>query len=182
MTNAVTVANDILFEDNGEEQDQYLTFRIGEEVFGIGILSIKEIIEYDEMTGVPMMPAFIHGVMNLRGRVVPVIDLALRFGRQPTVIGRRTCVIIVELPQEGGAQDMGILVDAVNQVTEIPPKDIAEPPSFGANLRSEFIAGMGRQEGQFVILLNIERVLSIQEMTHVSELIPHQPLALTAEA
>lgn len=182
MGNAVAVTTDVLFDHNGEEQDQYLTFRLGDETFGIGILGIKEIIEYGEMTAVPMMPAFIHGVLNLRGRVVPVVDLAMRFGREATGIGRRTCVIIVELARENGTQDMGILVDAVNQVTEIPPQDIAEPPSFGATLRTDFISGMGRTDGQFVILLHIDRVLSLQDLSQISARTEQLQQAEAAEA
>jgi purine-binding chemotaxis protein CheW len=152
----------------GEEQHQYLRFRIGGESFAIAILGVKEIIEFGTMTAVPMMPAFVRGVINLRGRVVPVIDLALRFGQPATAPGRRSCIVIVEVGQDG-QQDLGIIVDAVNQVLDIPPADIEPAPSFGAKLRTEFIAGMGKVDGQFVILLNIERVLSIEEMALLAQ-------------
>src|SRR5688572_30746649 len=102
----------------------YLTFRLREETFAIGILSIKEIIEYGSLTPVPMMPRCVRGVINLRGRVVPVIDLSARFGREETIPNRRTCVVIIEVGSEGERQDLGVLVDAVNQVVELPAKDI----------------------------------------------------------
>lgn len=162
---------EVLFDDStGEEQNQYLTFRLGGECFGVGILCVKEIIEYNTVTTVPMMPEFVHGVLNLRGRVVPVIDLAQRFGKGGTSISRRTCVIIVELgrDQQGG-EDIGILVDGVNQVIEIPPERIAPAPAFGAKVRSDFIAGMAEMEGRFVILLNVDRVLSVEEMSLVAQ-------------
>jgi len=163
--------NDVLFDDStGEEQNQYLTFRLGGESFGVGILCVKEIIEYCTVTTVPMMPEFVHGVLNLRGRVVPVIDLSLRFGKGATAIGRRTCVIIVEIGAEKqGGEDMGILVDGVNQVIEIPPDRIAPAPAFGAKVRSDFIAGMAEMDGHFVILLNVEQVLSVEEMAQVAQ-------------
>jgi purine-binding chemotaxis protein CheW len=143
---------------------QYLTFALGSEMFAVGTLSVKEIIEYGQMTVVPMMPGFIRGVINLRGAVVPVIDLAARFGRSETVITRRTCIVIVEVPNEDGKQDIGVVVDAVSAVLEIAPADIEPVPAFGAKIRSDFIAGMGKVAGRFVILLEVGKVLSIDEI------------------
>lgn len=151
----------------GEEQQQYLTFLLGKETFAIGILGVKEIIEYGTLTAVPMMPTCVRGVINLRGRVVPVVDLSVRFDRAVTVPGRRTCIVIVEVESEGEHRDIGIIVDAVNQVIEIPPTEIEPAPSFGANLRGEFIQGMGKVDGRFVIILNIARALSIAEMAQL---------------
>jgi purine-binding chemotaxis protein CheW len=111
-----------------------------------------------------MMPGFIRGVINLRGAVVPVIDLAARFGRSETVITRRTCIVIVEVPNEDGKQDIGVVVDAVSAVLEIAPADIEPVPAFGAKIRSDFIAGMGKVAGRFVILLEVGKVLSIDEI------------------
>jgi purine-binding chemotaxis protein CheW len=148
----------------GEEHQQYLTFRLGDEVLAMGILKIKEILEYGGLTTVPLMPPCVRGVINLRGRVVPVVDLAARFGRGASVPGRRTCIVIVETESEGERQDVGVIVDAVNQVLEIPPSEIEPPPAFGTKLRNEFIAGMGKVDGQFVVILNSERVLSVDEI------------------
>jgi purine-binding chemotaxis protein CheW len=151
-------------ESETEEQHQYLSFRLGDETYALGILGVKEIIEYGGLTAVPMMPSFVRGVLNLRGRVVPVIDLSLRFARQPTVPSRRTCIVIVEVMVSENRQDLGVMVDAVNQVIEILPADIAPSPAFGTNIRTEFIEGMGKVDGKFVIVLNVEKVFSIEEM------------------
>lgn len=146
---------------------QYLTFTLGGEMFAVGILCVKEIIEYGSLTEIPMMPAFIRGVINLRGAVVPVIDLAARFGGRPTGIGKRTCIVIVEISDAGEdatRHDIGIIVDAVSEVLDIPAGDIEPPPTFGARIRSDFIFGMGKVAGKFVIILNIDRVLSVDEI------------------
>lgn len=146
------------------EPRQFLTFLLRGEMFGIGILYIKEIIEYGHLTEIPMTPPTIRGVINLRGAVVPVIDLAARFGGSPSQIGRRTCIVIVEIEDGTQSQDIGLIVDAVNEVIEIPPADITPPPSFGARLRTDFIAGMGKVDGRFVVLLDIGQVLSMNEI------------------
>ena len=152
------------------ETQQYLTFSLGGEMFAVGILNVKEIIEYGELTAIPMMPGFIRGVINLRGAVVPVIDLAARFGGQESAVQRRTCNVIVEVRQEGHKHDIGIMVDAVSEVLEIAAADIEPPPSFGARIRADFIAGMGKVDGHFVIILDIQRVLSAEEMASIGEL------------
>jgi purine-binding chemotaxis protein CheW len=147
---------------------QYLTFSLGGEMFGVGILNVKEIIEYGNLTEIPMMPAFIRGVINLRGSVVPVIDLSARFGGKSTEVGRRTCIVIVEVPDEDTRHDIGIIVDAVSEVLEIPGSEIEPPPSFGARIRADFIFGMGKVAGKFVILLEINRVLSVEEIAQLT--------------
>lgn len=152
-----------------EEQHQYLTFSLGGDMFAIGILHIKEIIEYGTLTTVPMMPEFIRGVINLRGAVVPVIDLSARFGRHPTEISRKTCIVIIEVQSSEGTQDVGVIVDAVSEVLEIPAEEIEPAPSFGARIRVDFIAGMGKVDGSFVIILDVDRVLSVDEMALVSQ-------------
>ena len=151
-----------------EQQGQYLTFMLGGEVFAIGILSIKEIIEYGNLTEVPQMPDFIKGVINLRGAVVPVIDLGARFGKSPVGVSRRTCIVIIEVEHEAGQQVLGVMVDAVNEVLDISAAEIEPPPSFGAKIRADFISGMGKVDGKFVILLNTSRVLSVDEIAQFS--------------
>jgi len=157
----------------GTEQgpQQYLTFTLSRELFAIDILHIKEIIEYGQLTEIPMLPPFIRGVINLRGTVVPVIDLWARFGNEQTQIARRTCIIIVEMTQtEDGINsrhDIGIIVDSVNAVIDIPGADIEPPPSFGARIRADFIYGMGKLSDQFVIILDIDKVLSVEEMSQL---------------
>jgi purine-binding chemotaxis protein CheW len=156
------------------ESTRYLTFRLGGEVFALGILDITEIIEYRTLTQVPMMPLFISGVLNLRGRVVPVLDLAARFGRGPTQVGRRTGIIIVETAattgedgEERPGQDFGIVVDAVNEVVNFSEDDIEPPPAFGAGIRSDFISGMAKRNGEFIIVLDVGQVLSVDEMVQL---------------
>ncbi|TWC28174.1 purine-binding chemotaxis protein CheW [Pseudomonas sp. SJZ079] len=152
-----------------EDEAQYLTFMLGGEMFAISILGIKEIIEYGNLTSVPMMPAFVRGVINLRGAVVPVVDLSARFGRHTAKITRRSCIIIIEARSEDGEpQDVGLLVDAVSAVLEIPASEVEPAPSFGAKIRADFISGMAKVNGHFVITLNVNRVLSVNEMARLS--------------
>jgi purine-binding chemotaxis protein CheW len=146
------------------DQQQYLTFQVGGEVFAIAILGIREIIEYHGLTTVPMMPAFIRGVINLRGRVVPVVDLAARFGRPSNPVGKRTCIVILETSVDNERHDIGVVVDMVNAVLEIPAGEIEPAPAFGAKVRADFISGMGKVAGKFVIILNVDKVLSIEEL------------------
>ena len=147
-----------------EAPSQYLTFLLCGEMFAVGILNVKEIIEYGQLTEVPMMPAFIRGVINLRGSVVPVIDLAARFGGKASEVGRRTCIVIVEVFDGDVRHDIGIMVDAVSEVLDIPGSEIEPPPSFGAKIRADFISGMGKVAGKFVIILSIDKVLSVEEI------------------
>jgi purine-binding chemotaxis protein CheW len=152
------------------ENQQYLTFSLTEEMFAVGIQRVREIIEYGNVTTVPMMPRFVKGVINLRGSVVPVIDLSARFGRGVGRIHRRSCIVIVEIEQEGLQQELGIVVDAVSEVVDVPQADIEPAPAFGARIRADFISGMGKVEGRFVILLNVDKVLAVEEMAMLSEL------------
>ena len=153
--------------------EQYLTFTLHSEMFAVGILNVKEIIEYGNLTEIPMMPSFIRGVINLRGSVVPVIDLSCRFGNQTTEISKRTCIVIVEVQEASGAEefkhDIGIMVDAVSEVIEIAGSEIEPPPSFGAKIRADFIHGMGKVNGKFVIILNIMKVLSVDEIAMLAK-------------
>lgn len=152
-----------------QEEAQYLTFMLGGEMFAIGILGIKEILEYGQLTSVPMMPAFVRGVINLRGAVVPVIDLSARFGRHNAEVTRRSCIVIIEADNDGNTQDIGLMVDSVSAVLEIARSEIEPPPAFGAKIRADFISGMAKVNGAFVIVLNVDQVLSVDEMTLLSE-------------
>lgn len=165
----IAVSNNSSLVPDGEEA-QYLTFSLGGEMFAIGILAIKEIIEYGNLTTVPMMPSFVRGVINVRGSVVPVVDLSARFGRQASEVTRRSCIVIIETHIDGGDnQDLGIMVDAVSAVMEIPASEIEPSPTFGAKIRVDFISGMAKVNGKFVIVLNLEKVLSVEEMAMLSE-------------
>lgn len=162
------------------EPAQYLTFQLAGEAFAIGILAIKEIIEYHSLTEVPMMPACVRGVINLRGAVVPVMDLLARFGRQPGAVTKRTCIVIVEVAAEIDGererQVIGVVVDAVNEVLDIAPADIEPAPAFGARIRTAFIHGMGKVRGKFVILLNVDQVLSLSDIDALGQAAESQAL------
>jgi len=160
------------------EPAMYLTFMLGGEAYAVGILSIKEIIEYGGVTPVPLMPATIKGVINLRGAVVPVLDLAVRLGRESTVVGRRTCIVIVETGPEDERQVIGMIVDAVNAVQDIPAEEIEPAPTFGMKIAADFVSGIGKAAGRFVILLDMDRVLSVSEL---SALTPAQLPALEGQ-
>jgi purine-binding chemotaxis protein CheW len=149
---------------------QYLTFVLGGEAFAIGILAIKEIIEYGHLTEVPMMPASVRGVINLRGAVVPVMDLQARFGRPASAVTKRTCIVIVETGEADDGQVIGVVVDAVNEVLELPASDIEPPPSFGSAIRSDFVCGMAKVRGKFVIVLDVANVLSIEDLPTLADL------------
>jgi purine-binding chemotaxis protein CheW len=146
------------------EPQQYLTFMLAGEVFALGILVVKEIIEYRGLTEVPMMPPCVRGVINLRGAVVPVMDLLARFGRPSSTVTKRTCIVIVEIRSAGERHVVGVVVDAVNEVLEIPPTEIEPAPSFGTRIRSDFIHGMGKVKERFVILLDADQVLSLDDI------------------
>ena len=168
MGSLVQARGNAVVAKGDEAPAQYLTFSLAGEMFGVGILNVKEIIEFGNLTEIPMMPPFIRGVINLRGAVVPVIDLAARFGGKTTEVGRRTCIVIVEVPDEESRHDIGIIVDAVSEVLEIPGSEIEPPPSFGARIRADFIFGMGKVAGKFVILLEINKVLSVEEIAQLT--------------
>lgn len=145
----------------------YLAFLLGKEDYAIEIERIREIVEYSPPTEVPMMPPSVRGVINLRGGVVPIVDLAVRFGARPAAVGRRTCFVIVEVAHAGTVQVLGLAVDRVLAVTEIRAADIDPPPAFGASINTEFIRGMARSGNRFMVILNVARTLSMAEISAV---------------
>lgn len=157
------------FEDTAGEEQQYLTFVLAEEIYALPILRIREIIEYGQLTRVPMVPDFIRGVINLRGSVVPVIDLARRFGKTASPTTRRSCIVVIEIEDAEQTQEVGVLVDAVNEVIEIPIGQVEPTPSFGTRIRTDFISGMGKVNGDFVIILQTDNVLSMEEMAVLAD-------------
>lgn len=148
---------------------QYLTFRIGNENYGLELSQTREIIEYSGITEVPLMPNFLRGVINLRGEVVPVIDLAVRLGRKPIEVQKRTCIIVVELQSNEQNHVLGLLADSVSEVIEMSDENIEDAPSFGANIRADFIQGIAKREDEFVVLLDANNALSIRELAHLVE-------------
>jgi purine-binding chemotaxis protein CheW len=171
----------------GGGAERYLTFALAGEVYALPILDITEIMEYRALTVVPMMPSFLRGVINLRGRVVPVVDMAARFGHGHTDVARRTSIIIVETPNHSddthtATSSMGIMVDAVNKVVHLGADDIEPPPAFGAGIRSDFISGMAKYDDHFVIILDVSHVLSLDEMVMIGEAaVGRQPAAEAIE-
>lgn len=148
---------------------QYLTFRIGNENYGLELSQTREIIEYSGITEVPLMPNFLRGVINLRGEVVPVIDLAVRLGRKSIEVQKRTCIIVVELQNNEQNHVLGLLADSVSEVIEMNDDNIEDAPSFGANIRADFIQGIAKRDDEFVVLLDANSALSIRELAHLVE-------------
>jgi purine-binding chemotaxis protein CheW len=152
-----------------DKEGKYLTFNMAEEEYGIGILKIKEIIGMLPITSVPQTPEFVKGVVNLRGKVIPVIDLRLRFGMPTMDYTERTCIIVVEIDGQAGTKQVGIVVDSVSEVLNIKGEDIEKTPTFGAKLNTDYILGMAKMEGGVKILLDIDQVLNSEELSLLSE-------------
>jgi len=150
--------------ENDLEQTQYLTFQLAGEEYAIGILQVKEIIAYGTLTKVPQTPCSIRGVINLRGNVVAVVDLAVKFGLPPSLVTDRSCVIIVETNPAGAKIVMGIVADAVNQVIDMPAQEILPAPAFGTHIRLDFLRGMGKAGQKFVLILDIDKVLAAEDI------------------
>jgi len=153
--------------ENGMETNQYLTFRLDGEVFALGIDKVREVLDYTEMTKVPQTPEFMRGVINLRGNVVPVVDMRLKFGMAKTEKTVNTCIIITEIDMEGETTVIGALADSVQEVLDLEPEQIEPPPRIGTRLRTEFIRGMGKRDEQFIIILDIDRVFTEGELSVV---------------
>ncbi|MDQ7746101.1 chemotaxis protein CheW [Hydrogenophaga pseudoflava] len=148
---------------------QFLTFLLGKEVFAMDIRTVREIIQYGPLTSVPLMPDFVRGVINLRGAVVPVIDLHARFGRPVAEIGKKTCIVIFDAVRDGERTELGLLVDAVSEVVDIPAGQIEPPPSFGTAVRRDFIQGMGKLGERFVIILAPDKAFDVDDMARLCE-------------
>jgi purine-binding chemotaxis protein CheW len=163
--------------DKGDRPLQYLTFWLGEEVFGMDIRTVREIIQAGPMTALPLMPAFVRGVINLRGAVVPVVDLNARLGRPASTVGKKSCVVVFDTLRNGERVELGLLVDAVSEVIKISPADIEPPPDFGSVVRRDFILGIGKVGRRFVVLLEPDRALDVQEMAELCDRAQESALA-----
>jgi purine-binding chemotaxis protein CheW len=150
--------------ENTQSLNQFLTFFLGDEEYAVTVLKVTEIIGCSALTKVPGTPTWIRGVLNLRGAVVPVVDLSVKFGIGPTEITPRTCVVIIEIEHDGEKLVLGVMADAVSQVIELGADEIQPPPSFGPRVRVDCIQGMCNSNGRFVVLLDIDRVLSATEI------------------
>ncbi len=144
---------------------KYLTFSLADEEYGIGILKVKEIIGMMPITLVPQTPSFVKGVINLRGKVIPVVDLRLKFGMDAMGYTERTCIIVVEIAGDVGSIMMGIVVDSVSEVIHVKNDDIEETPTFGTKLNTDYILGVAKTNGEVKILLDIDRVLTAREIS-----------------
>ena len=148
---------------------QYLTCKLDEEIFALEILKVREVLEFKKVTKVPQTPTFMKGVINLRGSVVPVLDMGLKLGMPEVAKTIDTCVVIIELVLAGEPTLLGILVDAVREVIDLEPNQIDPPPRIGSKLRTDFIKGMGKRDEEFMILVDLDKVFSAQELAMVQE-------------
>ncbi|NJD39086.1 MAG: chemotaxis protein CheW [Geobacter sp.] len=151
------------------ETVQYLTFKLADEIFALDVAKVREILEYTSITKVPQTPEFMRGVINLRGSVVPVIDMRLKFGMSTTEQTINTCIIVVEVTLDGDTTVLGALADSVQEVVELEPELIEPAPHIGTRLNTDFIKGMGKHEDQFVMILDIDKVFSESEMASLQD-------------
>ncbi len=155
-------------EAGAAETTQYLTFKLEDEIFALDVAKVREILDFTTVTKVPQTPEFMRGVINLRGSVVPVIDLRLKFGLSATEKTVNTCVIVVELLMEGETMILGVLADSVQEVIDMEPEQIEPAPRIGTKLNTDFILGMGKLDEQFMMILDIDKVFSGAELASVS--------------
>jgi purine-binding chemotaxis protein CheW len=151
------------------DEGQYLSFSIGGEEYAVGILRVREILEYETVTKVPGAPRSIRGVINLRGSVVPVVDLAVKFGLPESFVTRRTCIVVVEVDLEAEQTVMGVMADAVSQVIDLGAEDIEPPPAFGTRVHVDYLRAMGKAGKKFILILDIDRILSASELQPAAE-------------
>ena len=151
------------------ETRQYLTFKLADEVFAVDVAKVREILEFSSITKVPQTPAFMRGVINLRGSVVPVMDLRLKFGMAETEKTINTCIVVVEVESGGETLVVGALADSVQEVFELEPGQIEPSPRIGTKLNTDFILGMGKHGDQFIMILDIDRVFSGEELAGLGE-------------
>ena len=149
------------------ETRQYLTFKLGEEVFATDVAKVREVLDFTTITKIPRTPDFMSGVINLRGNVVPVVDLRLCFDMSKTEISVNTCIVVVEMLLEGESTVIGALADSVEEVVDLEPDQIEPAPRIGTQIRTEFIKGMGKRDGHFIMILDIDRVFSAEELSAI---------------
>ncbi|UWZ82455.1 chemotaxis protein CheW [Occallatibacter riparius] len=149
------------------ETRQYLTFKLGNEVFATDVAKVREVLDLTPITAIPRTPDFMAGVINLRGSVVPVVDLRLSFGMSRTETTRNTCIVVVEVVLDSESMVIGALADSVEEVIDLDPEQIEPAPRIGSQIRSDFIRGMGKRDAQFIMILDIDRVFSAEELAFV---------------
>ncbi|MGB6945618.1 MAG: chemotaxis protein CheW [Bryobacteraceae bacterium] len=159
------------------ETRQYLTFKLGEEVFATDVAKVREVLDFTSITKIPRTPDFMSGVINLRGNVVPVVDLRLCFEMSKTEKTVNTCVVVVEMLLDGEATIIGALADSVEEVIDLEPDQIEPAPKIGTQIRTDFIKGMGKRDSQFIMILDIDRIFSAEELSAVRGVELNKPLA-----
>jgi purine-binding chemotaxis protein CheW len=165
------VENSLEDSDLGERlAGKYLTFKLANEEYGLEILKVQEIIFMQEVTKIPRTPDFVRGVINLRGKVIPVVEIRAKFGMEPTEDTIKTCIIVVQIGDDDSSFTMGIIIDDVSEVLDIMPADIQETPSFGAEIDTDFIMGVGKIGDKLKMLLDIEKVLTSDEMSSLAKM------------
>ena len=163
------------------EVTQYLTFKLGEEIFGVDVSQVQEILELTPITRIPQTPPFMKGVINVRGKVVPIVDLRLKFGMEEMEGTVDTCIVVVEVAMEGETMVLGAVADSVDEVIDQQPDQIEPPPRIGTNLNTEFIKGMGKRDDHFIIILDINKIFSTDEIAIVKEMERTGPRGNAAE-
>lgn len=169
MVKAVEIQSAAVLDIENEDAHKYLTFLLPGKVYAVSIMKVKEIIEYGNVIDVPMMPDFINGAINLRGQVIPVIDLSVRLGGESAEVARRSCIVVVDLLLAGKNMKVGLLVDAVSNVVDFQESQIDAAPSFNGNINTDYIEGMGKTDDGFIILLNIDSLLSMEDMKQFAQ-------------
>ncbi|MGD0435323.1 MAG: chemotaxis protein CheW [Bryobacteraceae bacterium] len=159
------------------ETRQYLTFKLGDEVFATDVAKVREVLDFTTITKIPRTPDFMSGVINLRGNVVPVVDLRLCFEMSKTVKTVNTCVVVVEMLLDGESTVIGALADSVEEVIDLEPEQIEPAPKIGTQIRTDFIKGMGKRDSQFIMILDIDRIFSAEELASVRSAESGKPLA-----
>jgi purine-binding chemotaxis protein CheW len=158
------------------ETRQYLTFKLGNEVFATDVAKVREVLDLTTITEIPRTPDFMAGVINLRGSVVPVVDLRLRFGMPKTESTRNTCIVVVEVLLDGESIVIGALADSVEEVIDLEPEQIQPAPRIGTQIRTDFIKGMGKRDTGFIMILDIDRVFSVEDLAGVRTQETNKPL------
>ena len=167
----ITAASEPVSATTDDRSGKYLTFQLGNEEFGIRVLKVREIMGIQEITAVPQTPGHVKGVINLRGKVVPVIDLRLKFGLPSAEYTQRTCIIVTQVQGESGLILMGVIVDGVSEVLNLAGSDIENTPDFGEDVAAQYLLGMAKVKGKVKILLDIDRVLSSQDLRHLNTML-----------
>lgn len=170
MVKAVEIGSVTNLDVDNSDAYKYLTFLLPGKTYAVSIMKVKEIIEYDKVVDVPMMPDFICGAINLRGRVIPIIDLSVRLGGEASEIARRTCIIVVDVVLADKIMKVGLVADAVSKVVDFRTEDIDDAPSFNGNINTDYIEGMGKTDDGFIILLNIDNLLNMEDMKQFAEI------------